>query len=70
MSNWKVTGGQVVVLLMDKLLSVEVSNDESVLKLSWDDPMLLFEEGELSVSSVVQGVVIEFVLRFIRCVHS
>ena len=69
MSNWKVTGGQVVVLLMDKLLSVE-SNDESVLKLSWDDPMLLFEEGELSVSSVVQGVVIEFVLRFIRCVHS
>lgn len=70
MSNWKVTGGQVVVLLMEKLLSVEVTNYKSVSKLSWDDPMLLFEEEELSVSSVVQGVVIEFVLRFICCVRS
>ena len=60
----------VVVLSREELLSVEVTNDMSVSGLSLDDPRLVVEDGELSVSSSFQGVLIEFVLRFIRCVHS
>ena len=69
-SDWKVRGGVVPILLMEELLSMEADDERSASKLSWDDPMLVVEGEELSVSSVAQGVVIECVLRFIRCVCS
>ena len=53
-------GGDVAILLMDKLLSAEATDDISVSE-SFDGPMLVVEEEELSVSSLVHGVLIEFV---------
>ena len=69
-SDWKVNGGVVVILLMEELLSAEATEERSISMLLMDDPRLVVTEKELSVSSVVQGVLIEFVLRCIRCVRS
>ena len=51
----------VVVLPREELLSVEVTDDMSVSGLSLDDPRLVVEDGEVSVTSSFQGVRIEFV---------
>ena len=61
MFDWKVTCGMVVVLSREDLLSVEVTDDMSVSGWSLDDPRLVVEDGEVSVSSSFQGVRIEFV---------
>ena len=58
------------ILLMEELLLAEVSEEESVLMLLLEDPMLEVDGEELAVSSTDQGVEIEFLFRFIRCVRS
>ena len=55
---------------MEELLLAEVTEEESVLMLLLEDPMLVVEGEELAVSSTDQGVEIEFLFRFIRCVRS
>ena len=68
--DWKVIGGVVAVLLMEGLLLSEATEDRSISMLLMDDPRLVVGEEELSVSSTVHGVEIEFVLRVICCVRS
>ena len=49
---------------------MELIDDMSVSKLSLDGPRLFSDDSDVSVSSSVQGVLIAFVLRFMRCLHS
>ena len=60
----------VARLLLEEVLSFDVREYRSVSVLRREESRLLEAEDELSVSSLVQGMLIEFVLRFIRCVRS
>ena len=59
-----------VVLGSEELLSVEAIDDMSVSKSSLDGPRLFSDDSDVSVSSSVQGVLIAFVLRCMRCLRS
>lgn len=63
-------GGVVSILLMEELLLSDVTDEDSVLMLLLEDPLLVVDGEELAVSSTDQGVEIEFLFRFIRCVRS
>ena len=58
------------ILLMEELLLAEVTEEESVLMLLLEDPMLVVDGEELAVSSTDHGVEIRFLFRFMRCVRS
>ena len=64
------SGNSDVVRGSEKLLSVEAIDDMSVSKSSLDGPRLFSDDSEVSVSSSVQGVLIVFVLRCMRCLRS
>ena len=49
---------------------MEAIDDMSVSKSSLDGPRLSSEDSEVSASSSVQGVLIAFVLRCMRCLRS
>ena len=58
------------ILLMEELLLAEVTEEESVLMLLLEDPMLVVDGEGLAVSSTDHGVEIKFIFRFMRCVRS
>ena len=63
------SGNSDVVRGSEELLSVEAIDDMSMSKSSLDGPGLS-DDSDVSVSSSVQGVLIAFVLRCMRCVRS
>ena len=63
------SGNSDVVLGSEELLSVEAIDDMSMSKSSLDGPGLS-DDSDVSVSSSVQGVLIAFVLRCMRCLRS
>ena len=61
MSDWKLTGGGVAVLGREASLSVDITDNKSVSRLSVEESRVVVEETELAVSSTVHAVAIEFV---------